>query len=119
MVMPSRVLEDFVKSPAPGFRCYAAGDKSGARFLARVRHILNCPASSEAVSHLSRMLGRHADKVAAFYERHDGFVLYRDAKSAAAGIELLPVEQWQEATDDMRDWFDHLADEPENDPTTL
>jgi hypothetical protein len=65
------------------------------------------------------MLGSHADQVASFYQRHDGFVLYRDTLSQAAGIELLPVEQWDAATEDMRDWFDHLADEPENDPDRI
>src|SRR5439155_5386433 len=63
-----------------------------------------------------QILGSHADQVAALYQHHDGFVLYRDTKSEAAGIELLSVEQWEQATEDMRDWFDHLADEPENDP---
>src|ERR1051325_6547708 len=114
--MSSQVLEEFAKSPAPGFRCYAAGNKSGARFLASVRHILNAPASSESIAQVRQMLGSHADQVAAFYQHHNGFVLYRDTKSEAAGIEFLPVEQWEEATDDMRDWFDHLTDEPENDP---
>src|SRR5439155_7755493 len=63
-----------------------------------------------------QILGSHADQVAALYQHHDGFVLYRDTKSEAAGIELLSVEQWEQATEDMRDWFDHLADEPENGP---
>lgn len=62
------------------------------------------------------MLGSHAEKVVAFYQRHNGFVLYRDTLSDAAGIELLPVEQWEEATEDMRSWFEHLTDEPESDP---
>ena len=114
--MTPQALEQFTNSPAPGFRCCAAGDKSGARFLASVRHILNPPASSSSIAQIRQMLGSHADQVAAFYQHHDGFVLYRDTKSEAAGIELLAVEQWEEATDDMRDWFDHLADEPENDP---
>ena len=34
----------------------------------------------------------------------------------AAGIELLAVEKWEKGTAEMRDWFDHLTDEPENDP---
>jgi hypothetical protein len=114
--MTSQDLTQFTKSPAPGFKCYAAGKQSGPRFLASVRHILNAPASAESIAKIRQMLGSHADQVAAFYQQHDGFVLYRDTKSDAAGIELLSVEQWEEATDDMRDWFDHLADKPENDP---
>ena len=115
-LMSSQFFEEFSKAPAPGFRCYAAGAKSGARFLAKVRHILNAPASSTSVADVRHMLDRHANPVAAFYQRHDGFVLYRDTISEAAGIELLPVARWEEATADMRNWFEHLADEPESDP---
>jgi hypothetical protein len=102
--MSSQTLEEFAKAPAPGFRCFAAGDKSGRLFLARVRHILNSPASSDEIAQIRRMLGRHANEVAAFYQRHDGFVLYRDTRSEAAGIELLPVERWEEATDGLCNW---------------
>jgi hypothetical protein len=117
--MSLQILREFAKAPAPGFRCCAAGAKSGAQFLAKVRHILNAPASSESIAQLRQMLGSHAGKVAAFYQQHDGFVLYRDTLSEAAGIELLPVGQWKEATDDMREWFDHLVDDAENDPDRI
>ncbi len=62
------------------------------------------------------MLGNHAGPLAAFYERHDGFVLYKDTLSSAAGIELFSVDQWLAATEDMRSCFKHLADDPDNDP---
>jgi hypothetical protein len=114
--MTPQALEGFTKSPQPGFRCFAAGDKSGPRFLATIRHILNAPASPASIAQIRQMLGHNAEQVEAFYQHDDGCVLYRDTKSDAAGIEFLPVAQWEEATDDMRDWFDHLADEPENDP---
>ncbi|MCX6923665.1 MAG: hypothetical protein NT154_10730 [Verrucomicrobia bacterium] len=48
----------------------------------------------------------------AFYEHHDGFVLYQHVLSDAAGIELLPVDQWGEATEDMRRYFHDLAEKP-------
>lgn len=114
--MTPQALEAFAKSPASGFRCYAAGDKSGGRFLARVRHILNPPASSESIALIRQLLGVHAGQVADFYQHHDGCVLYRDTKSEAAGIELLSVEQWEGATCEMRGSFEHLADDPESDP---
>ena len=114
--MSSQIIEEFAQAPAPGFRCFAAPKQTGPRFLARVQHILHSPASPEAITQIRQSLGAHATQVEAFYQHHDGFVLYRDTKSEAAGIELLSVEQWEEATDDMRDWFDHLTDDPENDP---
>jgi hypothetical protein len=114
--MPPQTIEQFVQAPAPGFRCFAAGKRAGPRFLARVQHILNGPATPEAIAHIQQSLGSHAAQVAAFCQRHDGFVLYRDTLSEAAGIELLPVDEWQTATEDMRRWFEHLAEDSENDP---
>ena len=114
--MPTQTIEQFAQAPAPGFRCFAAPKRTGPRFLARVQHILNPPATAESIAQIRQSLGEHAAQVAAFYQQHDGFVLYRDTLSEAAGIELLPVEQWQTATEDMRSWFEHLADEPESDP---
>src|SRR5579872_414069 len=104
-------LEKFAAAPAPGFRCYAAGGKSGTQFLAKVRHILNPPAASKAISQIRRILGSHSGQVIAFYERHNGFDLYRDTNSAASGIELLPVAKWKRATGDMCSTFDYLADD--------
>src|SRR5260221_14748581 len=117
--MSLQILEKFVAAPAPGFRCSAAGDKSGAQFLAKVRHILNPPASSKAIAQIRRMLGSYAEQAVAFYERHNGFDLYRDTKSAASGIELLPVGKWKQEADDMCSTFDYLADDPESDPDPI
>ena len=114
--MTAQFLKDFANSPAPGFRCFAAPGKSDARFIASIRHILNPPASPAAIAKINQLLGSHAGQIADFYQHHDGFILYRDTKSMAAGIELLSLEQWEKGTAEMRDWFDHLTDEPENDP---
>jgi hypothetical protein len=81
-----------------------------------VRHVLNPPASSSSIVELHQMLGSHAGEVQTFFESHDGFILYGDTLSDAAGIELLPIEQWKDATDEMRQWYEHLSEEPDNDP---
>src|ERR1043165_4295521 len=98
--MASEAFTDLTTAPAPGFRCYAAGKKSDAKFVAGLRHILTPPASSESLAQIQKMLSGHADQMSTFYKLHDGCVLYRDTKSAAAGIELLPVGQWEAATAD-------------------
>jgi len=114
--MSAEIPEDFVRAPAPGFRCSAAGDETGPRFVAKVRHILRPPASNDAVAKIQEMLGSHASQLLPFFRKHDGFVLYRDTLSDAAGIELLPVAEWQLASDGMRDLLEYLADDPESDP---
>jgi hypothetical protein len=114
--MSSKAIEEFARAPAPGFRCYASQKPGGPRFLARIQHILHPPASPDSIAQIRESLGEHAAMVIAFFECHDGFVLYRDTLSDAAGIELLPVDLWPSATEDLRSWFEHLADDPENDP---
>jgi len=65
---------------------------------------------------IQKSLGVHAAPVGAFYEQHDGFILYCDTLSDAAGIELLPADQWQAATEEMRDCFAYLTEDAGNDP---
>lgn len=115
--MSAKIVERLAKASNPGFRCVrAGGDTSGKKFLALVRHVLNPPASSESIDRVHQRLGAHADEVAALYKLHDGFLLYCDTQSEAVGIELLPVAQWEAATDDMRECFAYLVGNPENDP---
>ena len=112
--MSVQIIESFVQSPAPAFRCYACGDESGPRFLSRIQHVLNPPASYESLMQIREWLGPHADSVADFYRQHDGFVLYNDTLSASAGVELFPAGQWGHATEAVRDWFAELDDDPDH-----
>jgi hypothetical protein len=49
------------------------------------------------------------------YAAHDGFVLYKDSLSDAAGIEALPIARWVEAGKELRRWFGHLDDQSDPD----
>lgn len=112
-------LEQLINAPAPGFRCRSVGPGAGGSFVARIHHILRPPASSQALQLIRERLGDYAAHVTEFYSRHNGFVLYCDTQSDDAGFELLPAERWDEATEDMREWFKDLADEPEYDPDRI
>jgi hypothetical protein len=109
-------LHELVTAPAPGFRCIAASSKSRSSFVARICHTLRPPASSEQLEYIRKRLGEYATQVIDFYRENDGFVLYRDTLSDAAGFELLPIEQWYEATEDMKDSLSYIAEVPDNDP---
>jgi hypothetical protein len=117
--MSLQKIEEFARAPAPGFRCYPAPRDDGRYFIAKLKHFLPGPATSEAIMQIRQMLGDNAEKLVLFYQQHDGFVLYMDTLSKTAGILLLPVENWQEATQDMRSWFKHLAVDPANDPDCI
>jgi hypothetical protein len=110
-------LVAFAGQTNPSFVCTNGGrsDKTKRTLVARLSHVLNAPASASDLASLQSMLGAHAVKVEDIYRAHNGFVLYKDSLSDAAGIEALPISQWQEAGDDMRQWFEHLDDESDPD----
>jgi hypothetical protein len=112
-------LEQLVRARNPGFRCVGAGRLAKGSFIARIRHILKSPAPPRLLEFIHERLGDYATSVADFYSEHNGFILYHDTLSDAAGFELLPVEQWQQATSDMHKWFGDLAEEPGNDPDRI
>jgi hypothetical protein len=117
--MSVQQLLNFTKAPAPGFRCNVGPKQTDRSFVAKVLHNLCPPATLANIDRIRQVLGDHADQVIAFHSLHDGFVLYQDTLSDAAGVELFPVERWGEATEDMRNCFEHLANDPENDPDCI
>jgi hypothetical protein len=107
-------LADFVRTPC-AFRCIGAGQfpdtPPAERFLAHVLHRLNPPATALQLWELRSSLGPHAAEAEAVYARHNGFVLYQDPMSNAAGIEALSIRRWSEAATEVRgrlsDYFRH------------
>jgi hypothetical protein len=108
-------VETLVLARAPGFRCCAAGNQSSDEFIAKVHHRLNPGADAESLDRIRKTLGQFASQFVAFYERHDGFMLYCDQLSDEAGIELFPVHAWEESTQGMREFFGYLAEDPQED----
>jgi hypothetical protein len=110
-------LVDFAAQANSSFVCTNGGrsDKTKRTFVACVSHVLNPPASASDLAQLRSMLGVHAAQAEEVYRAHDGFILYKDSLSDAAGIEALPISQWEEAGEDMRQWFEHLDDESDPD----
>jgi hypothetical protein len=102
-------LEELARAPSPAFRCIGAGRESRRTFYARLRHTLRPPATSNDIARAQEALGLAGSDIVAFCRRHDGFVLYQDALSETAGIEMLPIGRWPEATTEMRAWLEMLC----------
>jgi hypothetical protein len=118
-------LEHFdahLHDPAPGFRCYACGDRSKkATFLARVKNRIGNPGSGKAIAIVNKLCGLASIGVKDLVELHDGVLLYQDNKSDAAGVEFFKAAEWEARTNEMResmiamgydeadmpDWFHH------------
>jgi hypothetical protein len=85
------------------FRCEPAGRKNAPeRFVASIVHFLRSPPRPLEVSQLKAHLAESAASLQTFYVKHNGFVLYHDTLSSAAGIEALPVAAWSKETERLR-----------------
>lgn len=97
-------FEAHLRDPAPGFRCYAAGDRSEKpTVLARVTHGIGKPATAKAIAVVTKRCGTAAAALKRFVALHDGLLLYRDAKSDAAGVEFFKASEWHSRTREMRE----------------
>ena len=113
--MSIAILEEFAQLRTSGFRCEAAGSPVRSPFLVSVEHHLFSPTDPSNRILIQELLGAHSAQALAFYERHDGGVLYLQ-RDEAAGIAVLPVADWKEATEDMRRMCEFLSEDPAADP---
>jgi hypothetical protein len=120
-------FEALVRDPAPGFRCFAAGDESERlAFMARVRHVVGKPGMSSAMGFVNEKIGSVSPTFSQFYELHDGVALYRDAMTLpfwrklfkpadllcdAEGMRFFRIDEWESQAKAMRDfWLDEDSD---------
>lgn len=102
--MSLKRFESHLRDPSPGFRCYAAGDRTESlAVLARVKHRVGRPATSKALADIDNWLGNAATGLQRFYELHDGLLLYRDTRSDAAGIDFFKSAELDSRTEEMRE----------------
>jgi hypothetical protein len=103
-------FEAHLRDPAPGFRCYAAGNKSkDTTLLARVGHQIGPPAASAAGDTVKTISIPAKSSLIRFVELHDGLLLYRDKKSDAAGIRFFPAAEWESRTAEMRESMEAMG----------
>jgi hypothetical protein len=101
---PIERFEAHLADPAPGFRCYACGDRiAKTTILARVNNQIGRPASKRALATVLALLGESSPVLKRFVELHDGIVLYRDTKSDASGVEFFKAKEWESRTAEMQE----------------
>jgi hypothetical protein len=102
--MSLEAFDAHLRDPAPGFRCYACGDRSEKpSLLARVKNLVGKPGSAKAIAAVINSCGAASPVLKRFVELHDGVLLYRDEKSDAAGIEFFKATEWPSRTTEMRE----------------
>lgn len=93
-----------LREPAPGFRCFASGDRTEKlNFLAHVKNVIGKPGAAKSVAAVTKTCGDVSLVLKRFVELHDGVLLYRDSKSDAAGVEFFKAAEWQSRTEEMRE----------------
>jgi hypothetical protein len=106
-----------LRDPAPGFRCYACGDRSEkATLLARVKNVVGKPGLAKAVAAATKTCGAASPVLKRFVELHDGVLLYHDDKSDAAGVEFFKATEWEARTEEMRESMTAMGFEEDDMP---
>jgi hypothetical protein len=111
--MPLESFEALLAHPAPAFACYACGDPTEKEALiAPVAHVAHPPSDPQTLGRIPSIPG--ADGARAFYESHDGGLLYTGKGLMAAkrgpdeGIEIFSVHEWDARTQETVDlWNAH------------
>jgi hypothetical protein len=115
--MSLKSFESHLRDPAPGFRCYASGDRSeNMNFVARVTNHIGRAASPRSVVALGKLCGTASPALIRFVKDHDGVLLYKDDNSDAAGIALFKVQEWPSRTEEMRESMMAMSFEEEDMP---
>jgi hypothetical protein len=110
--MSLATFESLLRHPAPGFACYASGDKSKTEaFLAPIAHRAKSGARAGDLASIPDVPG--ADAARQFYQSHNGALLFTAPGSMSAfggpdeGLEIFPIKQWKSRTEQMVDsWED-------------
>jgi hypothetical protein len=108
-------VRKLLSHPSPGFRCHPPGSAAQRKYVARVAHLLGDPAPKEHIVEIKKKFPSLGDQLASFYERHNGFILYRDLLSEAAGVRLLPVHEWEVASAELLTGIEHIPDDDDPD----
>jgi hypothetical protein len=117
-------FEQFLRDPAPGFRCYTPTDYHNLRedkdleraaYLALIRHIAHPPADARSLTYVRSLGIPGADDAAEFFALHDGVHVFAPAhpehypkgwREFGAGVEVFPVAQWEQKTREIREEWD-------------
>jgi hypothetical protein len=84
----------------PAFECKAIrGAPESERHIEPLAHLANPPADDSLLRQIPDIPGKPA--VEALYRKHNGVLLYTDQLTETAGVEIFPIEWWQERTSAM------------------
>lgn len=108
-------FEEFLSQPSPGFWCVAAGDSSKPSILAKVTHEINPPPSLDELAILAGLPKQVSEQFEDFYREKNGFTLYQDTLSEAAGVRVFRISEWAEKATEMREWYEDLFQEEDPD----
>lgn len=113
--MNPQKFEEFLSQPTPGFWCVASGDSSKPGFLATVTHEINPVPSPDELANLAGLPKQVSEQLEDFYKDKNGFTLYQDTLSEAAGIRVFRIDEWEEKATEMREWYEDLSEEEDPD----
>ncbi len=92
------------------FRCKAAGSDNG-EFITSTETVVEKGADIAALGALRAQLREFSEEFSEFFSEHNGITFHRDTLSDAAGLQIHPIEDWNEITSLMREWYEFIDEE--------
>jgi hypothetical protein len=110
--MALQLVERLLDDPDPAFACYANADREKEeRYLAPLAHLANPPAPASLVKRIPSVPG--AQQLRDVLAQYNGLLLYTDRETQSEGVEIFPLNEWEERTAQM---VESWAEEPEHYP---
>ncbi len=105
------IKELISENMANQFCCKPAGTDRG-EFFARTETVLGEGASASDLDLIHKRLKMFSKEFSELYCEFNGAEFHRDTNSDAAGLWVHPIEDWDEVTSMMKDWYE-IIDEDE------
>lgn len=113
--MALQLIEILLNDPDPAFACYANGDRQKKeRYLVPLAHLANPPAPASLLDKVPSVPG--AQQLKAVLGRYNGLLLYTDREYESEGVEIFPLNEWEERTSQMvESWVEEPWHYPDDD----
>ena len=110
--MALQLVENLLNDPDPAFACYANRDPTKKeQYLVPLAHFANPAAAPSLLDCIPQVPGAQPFKDV--LAKYNGLLLYTDREYESEGVEIFPLNEWEERTAQM---VESWAEEPEHYP---
>jgi len=110
-----QLIERLLDDPNPAFACYANGDREMKEgHFEPLAHFANPPAPEVLLGNIPSVPG--AEELKELLAKYNGLLLYTDRAEECEGVEIFPLDEWEERTAQIvESWLEEHEHYPDDD----